>query len=354
MRIPKDTTGEIVWHSPSNIALVKYWGKRNRQIPENPSLSFTLRNAISKTSVKYQHNKNGLNINFTFEGKHNQAFGLRIEKFLANMLPEYPWLNELELQIDSSNTFPHSAGIASSAAAMSSLALCIQTIKYNLEGRETGTDEFYKESSNFARLASGSASRSVYGGFTTWGEIKSYESSSDLYASKLPGDIDKSFKEIQDAILIIDSGEKQVSSSKGHALMQDHPFARARFQQANDNILLMMNALKEGNWDAFIEITELEAMTLHALIMSSASGVTLLRPSTLTAIEKIRKFRKQHGVPVCFTLDAGPNIHLLYPENSKNQVVDFINAELAMLCQGGKWIDDGVGPGPVLIQNNHA
>lgn len=352
MNINKGISGEITWHSPSNIALVKYWGKKANQVPENPSLSFSLNNAITKTSIKYQAGTQDLKVKFIFENKENKAFEARIERYLQSLITELPWLDDLELIISSSNTFPHSAGIASSAAAMSSLALSIQTIQYNLEGLETGTDEFLATASHLARLASGSASRSVYGGFTTWGKIDNIKYSSDSFASPLPFMVHPSFTGIRDAILIIDSGEKEISSSKGHALMKDHPFAGARYSQAQSHIILILEALAEGDWDLFTRITELEALTLHALLMSSGSGITLMKPASLSVIDKIREFRKQQGLPVCFTLDAGPNIHLLYPENIEKQVKNFIEKELVKHCQAGQWIDDSIGAGPKLIQNS--
>jgi diphosphomevalonate decarboxylase len=108
-------------------------------------------------------------------------------------------------------------------------------------------------------------------------------------------------------------------------------------------------ALKNGDLDTFIQITELEAMTLHALMMSSSPYFLLLEPNTITLIRKIRSFRENTNIPVCFTLDAGPNIHLLYPEAHQEKVHDFIHNELSAYCEQNKWIADQVGNGPFSL-----
>jgi diphosphomevalonate decarboxylase len=349
--ITPESHGEVTWQSPSNIALVKYWGKRPNQIPQNPSLSFTLRNALAHTRLRYSFDPEGLKVRFSFAGKENETFGSRIERYIRGLAGHYPWFGDISFEIDSENNFPHSAGIASSAAGLSSLALCLNSMNYNLAGLKPDMDDFLMEASSMSRLGSGSASRSVYGGYTTWGEIEGVADTSDLYCSKLPFDVHPDFLGIEDAILIIHSGEKSLSSSKGHDLLNQHPFASARFEQARVHVKMMMEALRKGDWKQFISITELEALTLHGLIMSSERGHLLLKPETLSVLEKIRAFREQDQLPVCFTIDAGPNVHLIYHESIKQKVVDFIDAELKQHCQDGRWIDDGIGNGPEMIEN---
>jgi diphosphomevalonate decarboxylase len=343
--------GEVAWESPSNIALVKYWGKRPHQIPQNPSLSFTLKNALARTKLTYAFDPGGMKVRFTFSGKENEAFGKRVEKYLTSLKETHPWLEYLNLEIDSENNFPHSAGIASSAAGLSSLALCLNSMNYNLAGLRPDRGEFLREASNLSRLASGSAARSVYGGYTTWGAIEGITGTSDNYSTPLPFTVHPEFMSIKDAILIIHSGEKTLSSSKGHDLLNEHPFAPARFKQAEVHTKLMMEALRKGDWNQFISITELEALTLHGLIMSSEKGHLLLKPGTLNVIEKIREFRQQEQLPLCFTIDAGPNVHLIYHEKIHETMHDFIESELKKYCQDGQWIDDGIGAGPELLQN---
>ncbi|MBC7885694.1 MAG: diphosphomevalonate decarboxylase, partial [Saprospiraceae bacterium] len=138
------------WQSPSNIAIIKYWGKHGRQLPNNPSVSFTLTTAATQTCIEWtDFNKFGrVELTFTLEGKENPGFSARIEKFLDSLVDEYfPFLKEVSLQIDSSNSFPHSSGIASSASGMSALALCLCDIEQKLNGEKNDNSAFIRKAS---------------------------------------------------------------------------------------------------------------------------------------------------------------------------------------------------------------
>jgi diphosphomevalonate decarboxylase len=155
---------------------------------------------------------------------------------------------------------------------------------------------------------------------------------------------------MQDAILIVSAGVKKVGSSAGHELMNNHAFAEARVQQANRHMLELHKILETGDFERFIEIVENEALSLHGLMLSSNPGYFLFEPNTVKIIEKIREFRKNTGIPICFTLDAGPNVHLLYPGNRRDEFTDWIKDELITFCHNNKWIDDGTGEGPVQLK----
>ncbi|HKJ49432.1 MAG TPA: hypothetical protein VJ973_10100, partial [Christiangramia sp.] len=159
------------------------------------------------------------------------------------------------------------------------------------------------------------------------------------------------FKTYKDTILLVDKGEKQVSSTVGHDLMHGHPFAENRFAQAHDNLDKMISVLKSGNTEDFIKIVESEALTLHAMMMSSLPYFILMKPNTLEIINKIWAFREKTRIPVCFTLDAGANVHVLYPENHESKILEFINNELVVYCQNGHYICDQVGSGASKIDN---
>lgn len=338
---------EIAWRSPSNIALVKYWGKYGRQLPSNPSVSFTLKNAHTDMKMKYKLG-NG-KVDLYFEEKKNEAFEKRISKFIKSINDIYPFLQNLDLEIHSSNSFPHSAGIASSASAMSALALCLCSIEKAIFNTLNNENEFFKKASYIARLASGSAARSVYPKLAQWGDFAALAGATNEYALDVSQQVDAVFHTFKNSILIASAEEKSVSSSAGHQLMENNPFASVRFQQANDNLSKLMQAMKEGNLDAFIEIVEQEALTLHALMMTSTPSYILMRPATLQMIEKIRTFRAETSLPLCFTLDAGPNIHLLYPEKISKQVQTFIKENLQQYCENGLIIEDEVGEGATKL-----
>ncbi len=325
--------------APSNIALVKYWGKKENQIPANPSISFTLNNCKTITNVEFIPSDE-----LTFEvwsgNNRLESFDPKIKVFLHRILPYCKYLNNLKIKIDTSNTFPHSSGIASSASGLSALSLCIMQLEKELNP-SIEASFFMSKASFLARLGSGSAARSVFNTLASWGIHKDFEYSSDLYATPFT-DAHEVFQSFQDSILIIDEGQKKVSSTVGHNLMHGHPFAENRFKQAHQNLSLIKTILKSGDLNAFIEIVESEALTLHAMMMASNPYFILMKPNTLKAIEKIWEYRKSKNNHICFTLDAGANVHVLYPESEKVEIQMFINEELAPLCENNKVIHDFV------------
>lgn len=349
----KEAVGKVGYSSPSNIALVKYWGKYGDQLPQNPSISFTLDYARTEMVLNFSpkenvQKSNDIDLTFSFEGQNNLKFEEKIRAFFKKLLPSHPYLGQLSFDISSSNSFPHSAGIASSASSMSALALCICSLENKLFNH-LKDHEFLEKASFLARLASGSACRSVFPLCASWGKSSSIPSSSNECGTPLAAHLNPVFKTYKDAILLVSKKEKNVSSRAGHKLMEDNPFASTRYNQANQHIGLLMNALALGDLDTFIQITELEAMTLHALMMSSSPYFLLLEPNTIRLIKKIRAFREETKIPVCFTLDAGPNIHLLYPEAFQDAVSAFIQDELSLDCEQNKWISDQVGDGQIQI-----
>ena len=346
--VPSDFQGKVGWQSPSNIALVKYWGKKDEQIPQNPSISFTLSECRSETFVSFEK-ADSFGFKFFFEGQENSAFGAKIEKFLLDYQTFFPFINQLNLRVESRNTFPHSSGIASSASSMSAFVMGLMEIESLLVGPSTSSGTLTK-ASYFARLASGSAARSVFPKMALWGASPCFEGSSDEYAVSLENDIHPVFKTYHDSILIVSGETKSVSSRAGHALMEGNPYAPARYAQANQNIKDLLYALKSGDLDTFTNITESEALQLHALMMCSNPSYILMKPNTLNLISEILEFREETNIPLCFTLDAGPNVHLLYPESEAEKVEYYIKNVLADYCDRDRWIADRVGNGPKKLR----
>jgi len=340
----------VSWQSPSNIALVKYWGKTGRQLPANPSLSMTLSKAYTETRLTAlpRETEGPIQLDFWFEGRQNKAFGERICKFLESVEDIFPWLRQVSLKLETHNTFPHSAGIASSASAFSALALCLCSLDADLIGIILSEDEFRFKSSYIARLGSGSACRSLFPGYTVWGKTKALPGSSDLFALPLT-DVHPAFETLRDTILLVNREEKPVSSSEGHSRMTGHPFAEARIKQAKNNTVELIEAIKNGDKQTFIRIVENEALTLHALMMTSDKGFMLMQPDTVRIINRIQQFRKETGLEICFTLDAGPNIHLLYFEDQIEQVNKLIVEDLLKNNEQNMRIDDLFGNGPIKI-----
>ncbi len=347
---PKLREGSTEWKSPSNIAIVKYWGKHGKQLPQNPSISLTLSEAYTRTAVSYRvKTTRGLHVDFLFDDRPYPLFAEKIYSFLNQILPFFPFLDWLDIGISSNNSFPHSSGIASSASSMSALVLCLLDIEQQLYGVSKADPAWLQRASFFSRLASGSASRSLFPYAALWGHTPYHDSSSNYFAVGLENRLHPVFKTLRDSILIISSETKTVSSRAGHSLMEKNPYALIRYQTASETIKELLGVLHTGDIEHFIDITESEALQLHALMMSSKPPFILMEPNTLQLIKLVRQFRAQSGIPICFTLDAGPNLHLLYPELYQDKVKQFIDNQLKEFCQAGAWIDDYVGDGPVKL-----
>lgn len=344
-------SGKVSWRSPANIALIKYWGKRSGQIPATPSLSMTLSRSFTQCTITYdvRSDRTQSEVLLFFNGQPApKSFASKTIDFIHTIENIFSPLQHFDFSIYTLNSFPHSAGIASSASSMSAMALCITSIL-----AETGNlpldHDFLQTASFLARLGSGSAARSVYGGYSLWGKTPLVENSSDEYAIPLNNNIHPIFMEYGDAILVVNSATKEISSSAGHALMHMHYYGEGRIKQANDRIGLLLDVLKKGEEHKFSEIVENEALTLHALMMSSEPGFFLYQPETIAILRKIKDFRTQSSLPIAFTIDAGPNVHLLYPLRNRKEVTQFIASELEPLCENRQWIDDEIGKGPVKV-----
>ena len=337
----------VGWKSPSNIALVKYWGKKPIQIPANASLSFTLSESCTSTEVQFSL-ADSPSFDLVFEGKAKPSFHSKIQDFLDRILPYCSFLDAYHLSIDTSNSFPHSSGIASSASAMAALALSICSLERELGGLQN-KELFFQKASFLSRLGSGSACRSVQGPMMSWGVHPDLENSSDLYGTVFEADLQEVYKSFKDTILLVHKGQKSVSSTAGHDLMKSHIFAQSRFEQAQIHLTQLKSVLQNGDLEHFIRIVESEALSLHAMMMSSHPYYILMQPNTLAILQSVMRFRQETKIPLCFTLDAGANVHLLYPESCERQILPFIEQELSLFCEQGAFLSDAVGNGSQKI-----
>ncbi|WP_278551396.1 diphosphomevalonate decarboxylase [Elizabethkingia bruuniana] len=325
---------------PSNIALIKYWGKYENQIPANPSISYTLNHCRTNTTMEFLAGED-FSVQTFLAGNEEQKFAEKIEKYFKNIEQYLPWILKGKYVIRTENTFPHSSGIASSASGFGAIAKCLMQLDAVFSGN-TSEEELLKKASFLARLGSGSACRSLYNGLVVWGNTKEVEGSSDLYAVQYPNDeIHQVFKNFNDWVLLIHEGEKSVSSTVGHGLMKTNPYAERRFQEAHENFAKLKNILKTGDLEGFIKLTEHEALTLHAMMMMSDPAFILMKTGTLEVINKIWDFRRITGLPLFFTLDAGANVHLLFPNDIESDKIKiFIQQELLPFTQKGGVVKD--------------
>lgn len=340
---------EVSYRAPSNIALVKYWGKKKVQIPMNPNLSFSLSSCHTTTTATFQ--KGNGEIRCWVDGLENLKFLPKIKAFVERIQADFPEVSQYSISIKTKNTFPHGSGIASSASGFAALALCFADF-YNQLYNQTMSKEFWQRASVWARLGSGSASRSIYGGFVRWGvgEEGNPESFSNQYATPIPKTmIHPDFLEIQDTILLVENTEKSVSSSDGHALIDNHFFKEGRITQAKKHFTDCLSALRQGNQNLLTEIIESEALSLHALMQSSKPYFILIKPNTLHIIQKIWQWRRQKKIWIVFTLDAGANVHLLHLHKDKEAVENFVKTVLSGFCKNGAYLRDRIGLGPIKL-----
>ena len=341
----------VSYQSPSNIALIKYWGKHGLQIPKNPSISFTLNTCRTTTTLSWnertQH-KDDYEVKVILDGKHKPGFEPKIHQFFGRVAEYLPFIKDYAFTVDTSNSFPHSSGIASSASGFSALALCLMEMEREMNP-QMSQKAFDQKASFIARLGSGSGCRSLKGPLVVWGEHPEIKGSSDIYGIEYPYQVNPVFDNYQDAILLVDQGEKQVSSTVGHNLMHNHAYAPSRFSQAIENLSSLIPVLESGDLDQFINIVESEALTLHAMMLTSNPYFILMKPNTLKIIENLWQYRRETKIPVCFTLDAGANVHVLFPQEYREDVQDFVKTELSTYCQDDDYIFDTVGNGALKL-----
>lgn len=325
---------------PSNIALIKYWGKYDQQIPANPSISYTLNHCKTNTSMEFLADE-PFSVQTFLAGNEELKFAEKIEKYFKNIEQYLPWILKGKYIIRTENTFPHSSGIASSASGFGAIAKCLMKLDEAFTGKAS-EEETLRKASFLARLGSGSACRSLYSGLVVWGVTDQVVDSSDLFAVQYPDpEIHDVFKNFNDWVLLIHEGQKSVSSTVGHGLMNTNPYAERRFQEARENFVPMKEILKNGDIEGFIKLVEHEALTLHAMMMMSDPAFILMKTGTLEVINKIWDFRKETGLPLFFTLDAGANVHLLFPGNgSEEKIKGFIEAELLQHTQKNGVVKD--------------
>jgi diphosphomevalonate decarboxylase len=348
--IAGNTNGQVSWACPSNIALIKYWGKKTGQLPANASISAGLSQARTIMEVAYEYdNLKPFHLKFLFEDAQHEMFQHKIETYLLALKNYFPFIPNTSLTIRSANTFPHSAGIASSASAFGALALAICNIEQKLLDKNSHDNHFFQKASFMARLGSGSACRSVHAGYCVWGTTKHYTGTSDECAVAINHHVHPVFQSYKNYVLIINSAAKPVSSRSGHALMEHNVFASSRYRQADQHTESLKRILELGDVMGFATIVEHEALSLHAMMMTSQPSTILMKPNTISAMERIRAFRESTEIPVCFTLDAGPNVHMLFPAEYEPQVAEFAGSNLLSLCENGQIIKDGVGQGPVEL-----
>jgi diphosphomevalonate decarboxylase len=295
---------KFVAKAPANIAFVKYWGTENKRlrIPANGSVSMNLSNVYSITSVEFSAKYKRDLITINSEVKKGEE-GDRVVQHLDRIRK----IAKLKLfaKVESENNFPEGTGIASSASGFAALTLAAT--------RAAGLSLSERKLSTLARLGSGSACRSIPDGFAEW---KKGTGGNSSYACSL---YPPSYWEICDVIAIVSGVKKKVSSTKGHALAGTSPFYQTRIANMPKIIKEVKAALKNRDFTKFGYHIEQEALNMHAVMMTQKLPLLYWLPETLKIMHRIEVYRNE-GLECYFTLDAGPNVHIICRSSDRDKL----------------------------------
>lgn len=292
-----------------NIAFIKYWGNLDHalRIPVNGSISMNLDGLFTRTQVTFDNSLSQDQL--TINGKVSSPEATQRVSNLLDYIRSQSVI-KAAAKVDSENNFPTGAGIASSAAAFAAIAMAASRAA-NLILDEAAL-------SRLARRGSGSACRSVPGGFVEW--LPGKDDASSFAISIAPAD----YWDLVDCIAIVQETHKPVGSTRGHKLAETSPLQHCRVSDAPHRLDLCRKAIIEKDFEALATITELDSNLLHAVMMTSSPALFYWAPASLDIMKKASEWRS-HGLPVCYTLDAGPNVHLITSRSHVEEVTNRIH-----------------------------
>lgn len=278
-----------------NIAFIKYWGNRDEtlRLPQNGSISMNLRELTTTTSIAFSPSLKQDSL-FLNEREINGAALQRVSSFLDQVRNLAN--SRLHARVTSVNNFPIGAGIASSAAAFAALSLAASAA--------LGLNLTEKELSRLARLGSGSACRSVPGGFVEW--MVGKDDADSTAVSIAPAD----HWNLVDCIAVTQTSHKPVGSTEGHALASSSPLQAARLADTPRRLDLCRQAIEQRNFPALANIVEQDSTIMHAVMMTSTPPLFYWEDSSLRIMKHVAAWRAA-GLPACYTLDAGSNVHVI-------------------------------------------
>ncbi|OGH13948.1 MAG: diphosphomevalonate decarboxylase [Candidatus Levybacteria bacterium RIFCSPLOWO2_02_FULL_37_10] len=289
--------------TPSNIAFIKYWGKKDEalRLPENGSISMNLSNLLTTTTVEFssQYKEDSVIINGVQEPNEGSRAIKHLDRIrkLANISDKAKVVTE--------NNFPTGTGLSSSASGFAALTVA--------GAKAAGLNLSEKDLSILARQGSGSACRSIPDGFVEWIDGDTNETS---YAISV---YPENYWDIVDVVAVVSKDKKHVGSTQGHKLATTSPFFEKRLELINDKIKLVKKYLKERDFEKFGELIEEEALELHAIYLTSKPSLIYLLPGTLLVMHMVKKWRED-GLPVYFTLNTGQDMHLICERKNASKV----------------------------------
>ena len=310
----------------TNIALVKYWGKKDQEliIPQTDSLSLTLNEFYTTTTVNFDNN-----LTSDLVAIDQQTLSKKEAKKVVHVLDIVRQLSGIKAfaRVESINHVPTAAGLASSASAFAALAGAASTAAgLNLSNRDL---------SRLARRGSGSATRSIYGGLVEW--QKGIDDASS-FAQPILENVDFP---IEMLAVLVDTKKKKVSSRSGmQSSVETSPYYDAWRQVVANDMIAIKQAIKAKDIDQIGHIAEENALRMHALTFSADPGFTYFNGETLTIIKAVEDLRKQ-GVNCYYTMDAGPNVKVIYDRGNRSKIVE----ELSNIVGPERLVVSQPGPG---------
>ncbi|HEY5730297.1 MAG TPA: diphosphomevalonate decarboxylase [Anaerolineales bacterium] len=324
-------SGTITAEARPNIAFIKYWGNHDNllRIPANGSISMNLDGLFTRTTVSFQPSLPFDEL--TINGREVTGKGLDRVSYILDIIRGMAKITD-HAEVMTENNFPSGAGIASSASAFAALALA--------GSKAAGLSLGEPELSRLARRGSGSASRSVPSGFVEW---QAGASDEDSYAFSIAK---PDHWNLVDCVAIVSASHKKTGSTEGHALAPTSPLQAARVADAPRRLELCRNAILNRDFETFASIVELDSDIMHSVMMTSTPALHYWKPASLTVMNAIRQWRAD-GLPVCYTVDAGPNVHVICPEAEaqtvKNNLIQIEGVTDVLIAKAGgaaKIVDD--------------
>ena len=314
----------------SNIAFIKYWGNRDHdlRLPANPSLSMNLNDLHTTTTVAWVETAAA----DTLEINGSPANPAALDRVSAHLDVIRRRLGiRSYARVSSTNNFPMGAGIASSASAFAALTLAAVAAQ--------GAELSERELSALARMGSGSAARSIPAGFVEWRAGDAHENS---YAETF---VNRDYWELVDVIALVSRRHKQIGSSAGHREADSSVLQPARVASAVQRLGEIKAAIKSRDFATFADIVEADSNLMHAVMMTSRPPLFYWDPLSLSVMQAVRNWRAADGVRVCYTLDAGPNVHCICEAADAAEAI----ARLRTLSEEIEILQSSAGPGACVL-----
>jgi diphosphomevalonate decarboxylase len=297
----------------SDVALVKYWGKKDEvlRLPENGSISMILDGLDTVTTVEFH--TDGTQSTVTINDEEDVEESRRVLKHIERIKAEAVKRNalteqeaaQLTVTVVSSNTFPKGTGLSSSGSGFAALTrAALEALNVELST---------KEQSILARQGSGTACRCMESGFVEWLDGDTSDTS---YSVSIH---DQAYWDIRDVIVVVDKGKKRVSSTEGHQAAQSSPFYQARLTHIHQKLSDVKAALAQKDFTALGELVEAEALEFHSILLTSQPSMIAWYPGSIEVMLAVQQLRRE-DIPAYFTINTGFNVHVLTLPESQHQV----------------------------------